>query len=320
MRKGNVRIYDFNNDGEYELHQELNKKQYIKKSKSLDFLEEDTVQAKDLKDELYSNPFLVRLNVFNRNYITNIEDFYIQIGDNYFTFGSIIRGSSFSKREKKKIAKNQIKYWIDEAEDEIESTIKGSKETISIGYTNNYLKIKFIHQFLLGLGIIIPIILLLNIIPIFNCKNNICIFVGIGIILLSIIGLILTILQNLKSKNYKNKIDEHKRIHNQYSSKIIRKFKRNKRRLSMYYSFGYSSNRFKKNPYPITKVQISADKLKQIQKSSQEIDKQSKLLLNKKEVPNFKYYVSIVLSYLCCGTCVTYILVNIIIYMIKLML
>lgn len=320
MGKGTVKIYGFNNDGEYELHHELNRRQYTKKSKLISTLNEDTVQAKDLQDELYGNPFLVKLNVFNRNYISTIEDFYLKVGDNYFTFGSILRGSCFNKREKKKIIKNQIKYWIDEADEEIKSTLNGSKETISIGYNNNFVKVNFIYQFLLSLGIIIPIVLLLNVIPIFDCSNKVYLYVGIGVIVLSILGLLLSIFQNQNNRNFKKNVDDHRKLHNQFSSKIVKKFNKNKRRLKWYYSFGYKENKFNRAQYPISKVQIGGDKLSQIQISSQDIDKKSKTLISKKEIPNFKYYVSIILAYLCAGICITYILVNVIIYLIKLCL
>ncbi len=312
MGKGNVKIYNFNHDGDYVLSDELD-------SKNHNSLEEAKIENIEINDELYINPFLFQINAFNSNYITSVENFYIKLNDSSLTFGNIVRNDSYSKKEKKKMIKNTINHWIEDANREIDKVFLNSDETIKLGKQNKLLKVKFINIILLLIGIIIPIILLLNIIPIINFTGKIYIISASSLIMLSILGIVFSIVQARKYKSFMNKINEHNQLHRKFYKKIRKRFKRNKKRIIKYYKKGFKKNKFLKDPLDIKEVQLGGEMLLQIKESSKDIQNSYKTILEQKSRNNFCYYIAKLLSYITSMISGGYIVVMLIIHILKLL-
>lgn len=308
MRKGNIKIYDLSLDGKYELKKEVGENNYVEKhnlshlpsspSNNIDIImDNEDVISKEANDELYKNPFLYQSTPFTVRYISTVEDYYLNVNEGHYKFGEILRSNNFTKKEKRKYFNKQLKVWKKDTKNQINKIFKDSKENIKIGKKQNYVNVGGGNYFLLLLGLILPIVLLLNVIPTITFDKSLYKIIAIFLIVFSIFGLVLSFKQNKKHRNHKAKIAKHKRLHEKYFRKIKRSFEKSYLKLKKYYNKGYKNNSFKKVPLEISKVQIGMDKLNYIKKSSDDILKESQIIIKENEGFKLAYSIAILLSY-----------------------
>lgn len=313
MRKGNIKIYDFNYDGKYELKEQLDEKDFIAMSNQK--ITNNQLITEKLNQELFYNPFLCEIDINNSDLTLNVEDLYIMNNNSSCTFASIIRSDYYSKKEKKKIANKQFKKWEEIIAIKLNDLFKKSSSILQLSKKCEFAQINLLNKFLLIIGIIIPIILLLNWIPFINFDNKICKLMAISIICLSILGFICCYLFEQKKHIYNNKLSKHKSIHKKLK-RVLKKFKTNKKLLEKYYKSGYKNNQFMKQPLPIKFVNIDEDNLYTIENSIDEMQKYLNTNDNNK-ISSISYYIATWLSYIVSITSGGYIFIMILVYLFK---
>lgn len=313
MRKGNIKVYDFNYDGKYELSEQLDEKEFL--AKSNEKLANNQLIKDKLNQELFYNPFLCEINIDNSDIILNIEDLYIMNNNSSCTFASIIQSNYYTKREKKKIIKKQIKKWENEVEIKLNELLKKSTLILQISKKSDFLEVNFLNKFLLLMGIVIPVILLFNCLSFINFNNKINKICAVIVIFLSLLGFLFCYLQNKQKRIYNDKISNHKVIHKRIKE-ILRKFKKNSNLLEKYYKSGFKNNQFIKQPLPIKFIQIDENNLQTIENSIDDIQKYYNTNENNK-VSSFSYYMAKFLSYFVSITSGGYIVIMLLVYLFK---
>lgn len=315
MRKGNVKIYNFNKKGKYELVDEIDYDKYLLNSSS-----DNDVSFNELLDkELYKNPFLFNCNLEHRIDINiSIESFYITHNSKSCTFESIVRSDYYSSREKKKIINKIIKNWGTEINNKIDETLIKSKELIKSANKYEFKTLNPVHKLLLIIGLILPILLLYGVISFIDCSHFIYKIIGISLIGLSLIGYILGYMQSRIERNFRYNVDKHCKLTKINSKKLQQKFKKNKRILKKYYNNGYIHNQFSKDPLLIEEIQIGVDKLIEIEESMENLNANYKAILKNKDKPNFSYKIAAALSYILPLISGGYIVIMLLIYVFKL--
>lgn len=313
MRKGNIKIYDLNFAGKYKLSERLDEKEFV--TKSNEKLANNQLIKEKMSQELFYNPFLCEINIDNSDIILNVEDLYIMNNNSSCTFASIIQSDYYTKREKKKIVKKQIKKWKNDVAIKLNELFKKSTSILQISKKADFLEVNFLNKFLLLIGIVIPVILLLNCLPFISFDNKINKICAVIIIFLSLLGFVFCYFQNKQKRIYIDKISNHKVIHKRIKE-ILRKFKKNSNLLEKYYKSGYKNNQFIKQPLPIKFVQIDEDNLQIIENSIDDIQKYYNTNENNK-VSSFSYYMAKFLSYFVSITSGGYIVIMLLVYLFK---
>ena len=294
MRKGNIKIYNFNTKGKYVLAEEIDYDKYI----SDNSLKNDESFNELLDKELYKNPFLFNLNIdYKIDLSVSVESFYIKHNSKDCTFESLIRSDYYSTREKKKIINKIIKEWGLEINNKIDETLINNKELVKKANKYEFKTLSFTHKFLLLLGLILPLLVLYNVISFINTNHIIYKIFGICLIVLALFGYILGFMQSRIERNFRNSVDKHCRLVKVNSKKLQQKFKKNKRLLKKYYNSGYIHDQFMKEPLSIDEVQIGGNKLIEIEESMEKLKANYQAILDNTNKPNLNYKIAVLLSY-----------------------
>lgn len=257
---------------------------------------EKSISEKEREDIMCGNPFLFKEDK-KQDIIYSIEDFYVQYKDNYIKFEDVVRSDEFSSLEKKKIINNQLSIWQKAAEKEIYKVFKESKDAVLRCRRNKLNKMGFKYFFMLFLGIIIPVVLLLNIIPIIDFTNQYCVISGVGIIVLSMTGLVCTIVQNHLQNKFARCFHKHMRTHEKLSKSIYKKLKKNCKIVKKYYTKNFEEQMFTKDSLELEKISYVSDKLSLLQESTTDIHQQYTKVMNKGKGISGLYIIAAILSY-----------------------
>lgn len=313
MRKGNIKIYDLNFAGKYKLSERLDEKEFV--TKSNEKLANNQLIKEKMSHELFYNPFLCEINIDNSDIILNVEDLYIMNNNSSCTFASIIQSDYYTKREKKKIVKKQIKKWENSVEIKLNELLKKSTSILQISRKSDFLEVNFLNKFLLVIGIIIPIILLFDCFPFITFDNKINKLCAIIVIFLSLLGFVFCFFQEKEKRIYNDKLSKHKVIHKKIKN-ALRKFKKNRNLLEKYYKSGYKNNQFVKQSLPIKFVQIDEDNLQTIENSIDDIQKYYGTNDNNK-ISSCSYYMAKFLSYFVSIASGGYVVIMLLVYLFK---
>lgn len=307
MRKGNVKEYVLNNNGEYELVSDENQENTEKS------IPEDT------KKILHTNPFLAKITEQNKKYIGSIEDFFILHNDEELQLKDLIRSDSFTKKQKKSIFIKQHNKWVKEAKEYIEKIEIESIKNINNASINKCKNIKFRHKFYLITGIIISLMLLLNAIPIIKITNNIIEMVIVAMIVLGVFSILLTIIQRRNYYKYKRNLKYHNNSHKKIFKKLNRQLSQNFNFVKKYYLTGYKKNIFSKPQLKINQIKVNNKNLSNIEESIEKFSKQINTILNQNKGLNIYYHIPLLSSYIIILFSGGYLIYELIIYLYKLL-
>lgn len=254
------------------------------------------IVEKQLEDKMCQNPFLFISDNDDCSLLV-IEDFYIKYKDEYIKFENVIRFDEFTIAEKKKIIKSQVALWKKSAEKEIYKTLKESKETILRCNKNELSSLSFRYLIQLSLGIIIPIVLFLKIIPGIGLDSQYHVIAAIAMIVLSVIGIVFTIIQNGLKRKFAKCLAKHKKLHNKVKKPIKRKLSKNCNYVKKYYLKNLKNDMFMHDAIDLEEINYVGNKLSLIKSSTATLEEQYLRLALKKHKGAF-YIFAVLIAYL----------------------
>ena len=257
---------------------------------------EKSILEKEKEDMMCGNPFLFQEDK-KQDIIYSIEDFYVQYKENYIKFEDVVRSDEFSSIEKKKIINNQLNIWQKDAEKEIYKVFKESKDAVLRCRRKKLNKMSFKYFFMLSLGIIIPIVLLLNVIPIIDFTKQYYIISAVGLIVVSMIGLIFAIIQNHLQNKFSHTYNKHMRMHEKFSKLIYKKLKKVCKVVKKYYTKNFEEQMFTKDSLELEKISYVSEKLNLLKESTLDMHEQYTKVINKKKNSSGLYIMAAILSY-----------------------
>jgi len=213
-----------------------------------------------IKQALIRNPFLFD-DFPENNYITSIEDFYVEYKNEQYRFGEVIRSKELARRKKKKILKICFKKWKDEIDTRLEEDALIGEGQFENGerQSNQAIKVGAAPFVLAPIMMIIAMLLIsgkvnfLGTLSKFEFLIMSCVIpILIGIVC---IGALLNKTNNIFSKLNKFSKDQYdkklKSLKNDFNKKYNTTYG--------YYKNGYKG-KFKKNPLPIKKTAVGSEK------------------------------------------------------------
>lgn len=324
MRKGQVKIYELNQEGTYDFKESIKD---IRRYEELDELSYSPEKVSDYSDGLpeqinkilCTNPFLFKKDESNEKYIISIEDFYVDYKQKKYPLGTVIRTQLFTRRERKKIFLKNYKVWVKDAKQRIKKVFKESEQNIDVASKHNLVNLGFLNILMLLTGAILPILFFTKVVDFLYVKNNIVKYILIGCIALSFIGIICGVLHSRKCRAYKNYVRKQKKLHKKYSKEVNKDFNKNSKYLKKHYSSCFKNRIMKKPPLPIRRVVIGGDKIDYLENISIEISKRSMEILRINEGFNPLYRFSVLLSYATCFISIGYTLYLVVLYLYKIL-
>lgn len=306
--RNHVKTYQLDSSGNYylvnELTDEVNNYQPV----------DDKLLNKEV---LYTNPFLFNIEKSNGYYVSSIEDFYLQDENKSYNMGLILRNDTIKKRKRNKIVKKNFKRWKKEIQDRLQFVLTNANNKILEASSTKIIGVKFINKFLLLISIIIDLLLIFHVIPIINPLNKTFKIIALIMIALGLIGLTLSIIQELKNNSYKNSIKNHKLKLHKYEKEISKAFKRNYKKTYNYYKKGMKNQIFNNAPLTMDKIVIGGDKIDYIETSTIVVNDKYMKNIIKKEGFYLTYQVPIFLSYVLSIISSGYLIVELVIALIK---
>lgn len=252
------------------------------------------IVKKQEEDKMYTNPFLFTME---ENDLYSLEDFYIKYNENYVKFEDFVRNDTITDHERKQVIGEQIVNWKKDVEQLIFSVFKESKDAVFRCRKGVVSKLNFKTYFLLILGIIIPSVLLLDLIPIIAFPNEYYKWGAIVMIALSCIGIILGIVYNHSRRKFFNVLAKHKSLHQKYSRQIFKKLKKTCKYVKKYYTKNFKKQILTKEPLPIEKINEIGEKLANLSNSTANIHDAYTKLFNKRNNSSFCYVLTKLLAH-----------------------
>lgn len=307
--RNNVKTYQLNSSGKYTLIED----DILDEVENYQAYDEKTVN----KEVLYTNPFLFNIERSNGCYVSSIEDFYLQDKNQTYNMGLILRNGEFKKSTRNKIVKRNFKRWKKEINDRLQFVLRNANYKIKEANNCEIIGVKFVNKFLLLMSIVICILLLCHVIKIINPLNQTFKIIAIIIIALSSLGLILSIIQDVRNSNYKDNIKTHQSKMNKYEKEVKKAFKKNYQKSYNYYKKGMKHLIFNNAPLTIDQIVIGGDKIDYIEKSTIIVNDKFMKNIIKKDGFYMTYQVPIILSYMLSVLSGGYVIVELVILLIK---
>ena len=187
--RSSVKTYQLDASGNYNLIDD----EALDETNNMQIIDNETIN----KEILYTNPFLFNIEKSNGCYVASIEDFYLQDNNQAYNMGLILRNDELKKGKRNKIIKKNFKRWKKEINDRLQFVLTNANNKLLEASSNKVIGVKFINKFLLIVSIVICLLLLFNTIKIIKPLGNVFKIITIVIMLLGIIGLILSIIQEV---------------------------------------------------------------------------------------------------------------------------
>ena len=306
MSMGNVKNYILNEDGNYQEY---------------DKMQEDFINPEDLPNEINKalkyNPFLLTHNPNINSEIDSIEEFYININDESKEFGSVIRDDSFSKSNKKRFVKKQLKKWKKEAFQNLKKLIEETKNKFLNTHSERYRKINGYQLFYLILSVILSLLCVFNTLQFIN-DNIIETIVIIITFALSLVCFVFTFIQHLKIYKFDSELAYHFNEYEIYYKSSKKKIKKSYKKIIKYYAKGYLNSHFQKDPYSIKGIYIDMNTFEKIQANDKEIIKIYNNILKENNGINIFYRLPLICSYVLIALNGGYMVVMLLIHIYKL--
>lgn len=303
--KGNVKTYELNNHGHYvlvEANERLN----------------DNEHSSSYNEEvLYSNPFLFNIEKSNGFYVSSIEDFYLKDKDRTYNMGELLRNINVKKCARNKIVKKNFKNWKKEIDERIKFVFTNAKYKLQEANSSDVINVSFGNKILLFISCAIAFLLLFNVIKIIPPLSGYKRMIAFSVIVLSFLGLILSIVQGVKSHQYLNQIVNYKKSIKKYEKEINKSYLKKFKKTYKYYKKGLKKRVFTNPPLTMDKIVIGGDKIDYIEKSTIKINEKYMRNIVKKEGFLFTYHLPIFLSYVVIIISGGYLIVELIIYIIN---
>jgi len=310
MRKGKVKTYTLDENGNYKLYDE-----------NLDDTKLDVISPEELpkkiEESLHLNPFLSITNIQIQSNIESIEEFYIKYKNEELQLKDVIRDDSISKKVKKQLLKKQFKLWKNDAVITLTDVTMENEKQFLKSKPEKFKVIKSINIFYLVLTIVLTLFLIIDIFNFIN-KNILTGTIFASTLILSTISIVLTIIQKNKIKRYENNIQNHFQSIKKYSTKITKNIIKKYRKLKKYYSKNYHNNMFMKKPYEINKLVIDMNQFKKLKNDNNDILKDYELIIKENKGFNIYYHFPLFMSYFLMILNVGYIIIMLLIYLYKL--
>lgn len=294
---------------------ETGNKEFMDESQKTIEVQGKSVEQKRLDDLACSNPFLFNLKD-NPNTLFVIEDFYIQYKEHYIKFEELIRSDLIVLKDKKKAINNQISEWEKNTESKIYDVFKESKAVISRCRINKISKIGFKYYFMLMIGIVIPILLILNIIPVISFMEEYYYTFAYSVIGVSLIGLLIAISKERKRMMFLITLNKHKRNHEFLSRQLFKKLSKISKKIKKYYVKNLNDEIFIKDPLLIENINYVGNKLEIFNKSVKELDELNTKIANTLRKKTSRRLV-IFISYLTSTISIIYILIMLVMNLIE---
>ena len=273
------------------------------------------IVQKELENLLCGNPFLFTKKDYS-DFIYSIEDFNVKYDGEYFRFEEIIRTTSLTKKDKRKIITNQLNDWELDTENEILKGFKKSKDIIAKCDLNKHIKYKFKYYIQFFLAFVFSVIMFLKVLPIPSFMENYYLLISGVNMILCIIGVIAAILQGRLTKKFVSIKSKHIRHHEKLSKKIYKILSKSLKKIKKYYINNISNELFLKDPLKLEDINNVGKKLDVFIASTNTLEELYVKMLNKNQKKSFGHKLSIMLSYLTFFTssiCILIILITFII-------
>lgn len=266
-----------------------------------------SVLDRERENQMCENPFLFNTEDSNKMLIF-FEDFYVKYKEKYILLEDVIRSDQFSPFEKKKILNNQLLVWKKDAERGIFESLKNSKECLLRCKKSNFKSIGPKCFVFLIIGIIIPILILMNIIPIVLFEKQYINMGCYGVIILSITGILFAIVQNYSGKKFESSFGKNKRLYNRIKKSIYKKLSKNCKFIKKYYFKDINKKLFLKESISLEKINDVSKQLLLLKKSSAELEKQYNKLINKNNNRSLYYVLAIISTVIVSITSIGYLI------------
>ncbi len=305
MKKGQVKTYVLNSDGEYVLL-----------TSDEDYIDDEEIDTENLPENiqmmLHSNPFLLEESQITKKYINSIEEFYIYYGNKEVTLDSIVRDDIFEKKIKLKIIRKHFKLWKKDASQYIKKSVVEKKENLADISSNKLKILSPINKFLLFIGIVLSILLIGNVFTFFEYKK-IGMIISIAVLVVNLCAFLIIYLQSNKLKEYKSKLKIFNNKHWHIYKKIKSNLKVKYRKLKRYYLDGYKNNMFTKEAYSFKNINIDIKEINSLIELHNQIIKSYNSIGNYKRI-NVYYHIPLIITYLSTISIFTYVIAMLLIY------
>lgn len=307
--RNNVKTYQLNSSGKFDLVED----NLLSEFENYQVYDEKTVN----KEVLYTNPFLFNIEKSNGCYVSSIEDFYLQDKNQTYNMGLVLRSGELRKGTRNKIVKKNFKRWKKEIKDRLNFVFRNANNKINEANSTKVIGVHFINKLLLLISMVICVLLLTNVIKVINPLNKVLKIITIIVFSISMIGLILSTIQDCRNHSYKNSIKVHKSKMNKYEKEVEKAFKNKYSKAYKYYKKGMRKQIFNNAPLTMDQIVIGGDKIDYIEKSTIIVNDKYMKNIIKKDGFYLTYQVPIILSYVLSILSGGYLIVELIIALIK---
>ena len=311
MKKGKVKTYVIDNNGNYKLLDEFEEKAVFKES----ILPEELPNK--INEALHDNPFLLINNEQIRNQIESIEEFYINQENNEIKLNEIIRDDSINKKQKKHILNEQFKIWKKESIEVLNTIADENEKQFTKTKPEKFKIINDVNIFFLIVSLILSLTMISNIFN-FIQKNVLTTIIIVITIIFVILSFVLTFIQSDKIKKYDTCVKEHFQQLRLYTNKSTKQIKRNYKKLKKYYSNKYKNNMFLKEPYNISNIYIDMKTYNDLKNDNKNILETYNIILKEQEGLNIYYNIPRFSSYFLMIINSGYFIIMLLIYLYKL--
>lgn len=312
MRSGNIKIYSLSDNGNYKLEQKHDKIDFTCSNNEEVLSSAVSMEEKELNEKLYVSPFIYQINHYSENSNLTVEDFYLSYNKKYVKIGEIVRTQALTQHEKKRILKNGFEKWHRSNEKEIYKIFRDSRDTILSTKNKEFKKIKLKHYLFLTFSLVAMASLFLGIFSYIDFSNKFHRACGAVVLLISLVGFVLSMIQNNLGKKFKRLVKEHKLKHNKYNKLLFKKEFKVYKKIKKYYMKNYEENVFTAKPLLLNKLNITDEEIKFITDSSKNIKQQYANIVNSKSKFNVCYLLAVIFSYTSFIASVSYILLMLI--------
>ncbi len=310
--KSKVKVYStdasgkFIVDGQFDNKNEFIENRRLQATDDNKIIRHDDGEPESVQQALLENPFLYQDNAVFQKYILSIEDFKINHKRRTYPMGSILRTTEFSTSKRKKVIKKNLKSWKKEANTKIENIFKEAQESLENVKLIDLDNINILKFILLLIGMALPVLLILNIIPFVPKLTDYFLYGAYAIAGLSTLSFIIALVHWFTIIARKRLQRKETKTFGKYKAELRKEFKQKSRKTEKYYKKIVGKKKIKKSPYPIAKTAVDLKKLDHLVKMTVEMNKRTLSNINAKKKSKFTYSFPSFNAWVCSVIAVAY--------------